>query len=127
MNESAIDNPKVRKACKIISIVSCALLVITSFYALNILIKYKDYQFLYSTTEGQRYLWKVAEPDTYALWQGYWQEYNLNGLLFNIAIVLFVVSGLPKWSDYIRNPESLFSNWEKKMLRRIMKKLKIEI
>jgi len=122
-----IDDPRIRKACKIISVISCALLAMTALYALNILIKYKDYQFLYSTTEEQRYMWQYFGHETNAMWLDYWSEYNVAGILFGIAIVLFVVSGLPKWKDYISNPASMLSAWEKKLLRRILKKLKIEI
>jgi ABC-type uncharacterized transport system permease subunit len=116
--------PKVRKALKILSVVSCIMLVLVAAYSLVIIIKYKDYPYFSSTTFEQRWMWERYDPKTYSLWKEYWFEYNADYALIIIAMVFFCISGIPIWRRNLAHPSNLLSKREKALLVSLMKLLK---
>jgi hypothetical protein len=123
-----LESPPVRKAFKILSIVSCVLLVGSAVYSLVIIIKYNDYPYLMKTTLEQRWMWERFDPKTYSLWQSYWSEYNFDYALTGAALFLFLVSGVPIWRNNFSNPSRLLSKLlskkEKALLSKLMELLK---
>jgi len=109
---------------KAVSIFSCALLVVVAVYSLLILIKYSDYPFFSSTTFEQRWMWERFDPGTFALYNEYRFEYGLVGVLFAVALVLFVVSGVPLWRRNAHDPTAILNEKEKRLLRSLIKVLK---